>query len=373
MSSIIPAPIARQPWSMLFPLILLTSFGAAVLYSAAGGSFSPYASSHLVRFGVFMVVALVIARMPRDFVKLVAYPLYIAVLLMLIAVETMGAMGGGSQRWLDLGFITLQPSEFMKPAVVLALARFYDTLPTGMIGSWRALVPAGIIIALPTLLVLMQPDLGTALAIVFGGAVVMFLAGLPMSWFVAAGAAAAVAVPMAYNFALKPYQQRRVTTFLDPESDPLGSGYHITQSKIAIGSGGFSGKGFNEGSQSHLQYLPEPHTDFVFATMAEEWGLLGGLFVIVTFGLILNWGLSVARHAQVRFDRLLAAGLVATMFFYISINLMMVMGMAPVVGIPLPFMSHGGNSMMTNMLCLGGLMMIHRWNTQGRGGGLLGS
>ena len=371
MSSVIPAPIARQPWSMLTPLILLTCFGAAVLYSAAGGSFTPFASSHLIRFGIFMVVALVIAAMPRDFVKLVAYPAYVGILLLLVAVEAAGAMGGGSQRWLEVGPIRLQPSELMKPAI--ALARFYDTLPTGMIGSWRALVPAGVIIALPVGLVLMQPDLGTALAILFSGAVVMFLAGLPMSWFLSAGAAGAIAVPLAYNFALKPYQQRRVTTFLDPESDPLGSGYHITQSKIAIGSGGFSGKGFNEGSQSHLQYLPEPHTDFVFATMAEEWGLLGGLFVIVSFGLILYWGLKVARAAQSRFDRLLAAGMVATMFFYIAINLLMVMGLAPVVGIPLPFMSHGGSSMMTNMLCVGTLMMVHRWNTQGRGGGLLSS
>lgn len=368
---IIPEPIARQPWAMLVPLILLTFFGAAVLYSAAGGSFSPFASSHLIRFAIFMVVALVISTLPREFAKFAAYPSYVAILLLLVAVEAAGTLGGGSQRWLEVGPIRIQPSELMKPAVALALARFYDTLPTGMFSSWRALLPAGVIISLPVILVLAQPDLGTALAILFSGAVVMFLAGLPMSWFLSAGAAAAVAVPLAYSFALKPYQQRRVTTFLDPESDPLGSGYHITQSKIAIGSGGFSGKGFNEGSQSHLQYLPEPHTDFVFATMAEEWGFLGGLFVLIAFGLILRWGLSVARNAQTRFDRLLAAGMVATMFFYIAINLLMVMGMAPVVGIPLPFMSHGGSSMMTNMLCLGALMMIYRWNTQGRGGGLL--
>ncbi|GAB5347641.1 rod shape-determining protein RodA [Alteriqipengyuania sp. 357] len=373
MSSVIPAPIARQPWSMLFPLLLLTCFGSAVLYSAAGGSFSPYADTHLLRFGIFVVVALVISAMPRDFVKFAAYPSYIIILLLLLAVEAAGAMGGGSQRWLEVGPIRIQPSELMKPAIALALARFYDTLPTGMIGSWRALVPAGVIIALPVGLVLMQPDLGTALAILFSGAVVMFLAGLPLSWFLGAGAAGAIAVPLAYSFALKPYQQRRVTTFMDPESDPLGSGYHITQSKIAIGSGGFSGKGFNEGSQSHLQYLPEPHTDFVFATMAEEWGFLGGLFVIVSFGLILYWGLKVARNAQNRFDRLLAAGMVATMFFYIAINLLMVMGLAPVVGIPLPFMSHGGSSMMTNMLCIGALMMVYRWHTQGRSGGLMAS
>lgn len=364
MSSIIPVPIARQPWQMLIPLFLLVLFGAAVLYSAAGGSMDPFASSHLIRFAVFMTMAAVIASMPREFVKAMTYPAYIGVLLLLLAVEVIGTLGGGSQRWLELGFIRLQPSEVMKPVVVLTLARFYDTLPTGMIPTWRALVPAGVLIGLPMLLVLMQPDLGTALAIGFGGAVVMLLAGLPMRWFMTAGGLAAAAIPLAYFFALQPYQQRRVTTFLDPESDPLGSGYHITQSKIAIGSGGFSGKGFNEGSQSHLNYLPEPHTDFVFATMAEEWGLIGGFFVLGVFAIILAWGMRVARQSQDRFAQLAAAGMTATIFFYIAINLMMVMGLAPVVGIPLPWMSHGGSSMMTNMICIGVLMMINRWNRQ---------
>ncbi|MXO90187.1 rod shape-determining protein RodA [Pontixanthobacter aquaemixtae] len=364
MNSIVPTPIARQPWSMLAPLFLLVLFGAAVLYSAAGGNFQPFASSHLIRFGVFLVMASVLCLFSRDMAKFVAYPIYGLILLLLVAVEAIGAMGGGSQRWLDLGFMRLQPSELMKPAVVLALARFYGMLPDGMIETWRAFVPAAVLILMPVGLVLLQPDLGTSLAIAFGGAIVMFLAGMPMRWFVAAGAAAAVAAPLAFFFGLKEYQQRRVTTFLDPESDPLGSGYHITQSKIAIGSGGLSGKGFNEGSQSHLNYLPEPHTDFVFATMAEEWGLLGGIFVIVVFGLILRWGLGVAKRAEDRFAKLLSVGMVATMFFYIAINLMMVMGLAPVVGIPLPFMSHGGSSMMTNMICIGSLLMVNRWNRE---------
>lgn len=362
MNSLIPEPIARQPWEMLIPLFMLVSFGAAVLYSAAGGSMDPFASSHFLRFAVFLVMAAIITMLPDDFVKLMIFPAYGVVLLLLVAVEAIGLVGGGSQRWLNLGFMQLQPSELMKPMVVLVLARFYSTLPAGMIGSWQALaVPAGFVGA-PMALVLMQPDLGTALAIGFGGAVVMLLAGLPMRWFILGGTLAAVAAPLAYFFGLQDYQRRRVTTFLDPESDPLGAGYHITQSKIAIGSGGFSGKGFNEGSQSHLQYLPEPHTDFVFATMAEEWGLLGGLFVLIIFALILRWGWGVALKSQDRFARLLAGGMVATVFFYIAINLMMVMGLAPVVGIPLPFMSHGGSSMMTNMICIGVLMMVNRWN-----------
>lgn len=371
MSTIVPEPIGRQPWQVILPLCLLVVFGAAVLHSAAGGSMEPYAGSHLIRFGVFAVMAIVISLLPRSFIKLIAYPVYAVVLVLLIIVEAIGAIGGGSQRWIDLGFIVLQPSEFMKPAIVLVLAKFYDSLPVGMINTWRALVPPGIMLGLPMLLVLLQPDLGTALAIGFGGVVVMFLAGLPLRWFISAGLAGLVSIPFAFYFLLHDYQQRRVTTLLDPESDPLGAGYHITQSKIAIGSGGVFGKGFGEGTQSHLNYLPEPHTDFVFATMAEEWGFAGGLVVLTVFGLILRWGLSVASRAEDRFGRLLAGGMTATVFFYVAINLLMVMGLAPVVGIPLPFMSHGGSSMLTNMICLGMLAMVNRWNTKRPGGRLL--
>ena len=363
-NSLIPAPIARQPWEMLIPLLMLVLFGAAVLYSAAGGAIQPFAASHIVRFTVFMVMAAIIASLPQPLVKFLTYPAYVTVLLMLLAVEVVGAIGGGSQRWLDLGFMRLQPSEIMKPVVVLALARFYSSLPPGMVGNWQALVLPGALIAMPMSLVLLQPDLGTSLAIAFGGAIVMLLAGLPVRWFAIGGAIAAVLAPLAFFFGLQEYQQRRVTTFMDPESDPLGAGYHITQSKIAIGSGGLTGKGFNQGSQSHLDYLPEPHTDFVFSTMAEEWGLIGGLFVIVMFGLILRWGWRVARASNDRFAMLLAGGATATTFFYIAINLMMVMGLAPVVGIPLPWMSHGGSSMLTNMICIGLLMMVNRWNRE---------
>jgi rod shape determining protein RodA len=359
---IVPEPIARQPWEMLIPLLLLTGFGGLVLYSAGGGAMQPFAASHFIRFAVFAVMTAIIASLPRDAVRVLTYPSYLVVLLMLLAVEIVGQVGGGSQRWLEFGPIRIQPSELMKPAVVLAMARFYETLPPGMIGSWRSLVPAGMLIALPIGLVLLQPDLGTSVAIAFGGVVVMFLAGLPMWWFLAAGGAAAATAPLLYFFALHDYQRARVTTFLDPENDPLGAGYHIAQSKIAIGSGGIFGKGFNNGTQSHLNYLPEPHTDFVFATMAEEWGLVGGLFVLAMYGLILRWGMKVASESQDRFCALLAAGATATIFFYIAINLLMVMGMAPAKGIPLPWMSHGGSSMMTNMICIGLLMMINRWN-----------
>lgn len=370
MNSIIPEPIARQPWQMLIPLFMLVAFGAAVLFSAAGGSMQPFASSHLFRFGVFLVMASIITLFSRDFVRLMTYPVYLVVLALLVAVEAMGALRGGSQRWLDLGFMVLQPSEIMKPVIVVTLAQFYSTLPVGLIGTWRAIVLPGALMMTPVALVLLQPDLGTSLAIVFGGGVVMLLAGLPMKWFVGGGITAIAAAPVLFYVGLQEYQQQRILTMFDPESDPLGDGYHITQSKIAIGSGGIFGKGFNEGSQSHLQYLPEPHTDFVFATMAEEWGLIGGIFVIGVFAIILRWGWIVARESRDRFSNLLAGGMVATIFFYVAVNLMMVMGMAPVVGIPLPFMSHGGSSMLTNMICIGVLMMVNRWNRHAPRGGL---
>jgi rod shape determining protein RodA len=359
--SIVPETIARQPWQVLIPLSALVSLGAAVLYSAAGGSLQPYALNHVLRFCVFLVAAIVLSRVPRDVFKLAAYPIYGTILVLLVLVELLGAVGGGSQRWLNLGFMTLQPSELMKPGIVLVLARFYDTLPASVTASWRGLVPAGVLIGLPAALVMLQPDLGTALAICFSGAVTMFLAGLPLWWFLTAGGAVAVVAPVAFFTLLHDYQRNRVLVFLDPESDPLGTGYHITQSKIAIGSGGFLGKGFGNGSQSHLDYLPESHTDFVFATMSEEWGMLGGLFVLVVFAMLLSWGLRVARNSTDRFSTLLAAGMSATVFFYVAINLMMVMGLAPVVGIPLPFMSHGGSSMMTNMICIGTIMAVGRW------------
>ena len=365
--SIVPDTIARQPWQVLIPLVALVSLGAAVLYSAAGGHLQPYALSHVMRFGVFLVAAVVLGQVPRDLFKLAAYPIYGAILALLVLVELLGAVGGGSQRWLNLGFMTLQPSELMKPGIVLVLARFYDTLPASITASWRGLVPAGVLIGVPMVLVMIQPDLGTSLAICFGGVVTMFLAGLPLWWFLSAGGAVAVIAPVAFFTLLHDYQRNRVLTFLDPESDPLGTGYHITQSKIAIGSGGLFGKGFGNGSQSHLDYLPESHTDFVFATMAEEWGMAGGLFVLFVFALLMRWGLNVARKSNDRFSSLLAAGMTATIFFYVAINLMMVMGLAPVVGIPLPFMSHGGSSMMTNMICVGTIMACNRWRRRPSG------
>jgi rod shape determining protein RodA len=365
--SIVPEPVARQPWRVILPLLALNTFGSSVLYSAAGGHMWPWAMIHMIQFALFLGMAVAMSRILREWFKRAAYPFYGGILVLLVMVEALGKIGGGSQRWLNLGFMTLQPSELMKPAIVLVLARFFADLPAPVTASWRGLAAAAVLIGAPAAFVIIQPDLGTALAIAFGGFVVIFLAGLPLRWFVGGGLAAMIAAPLAYFFALHDYQRKRVTIFLDPESDPLGSGYHITQSKIAIGSGGILGKGFGNGSQSHLEYLPESHTDFVFATMAEEWGMLGGLFVLAVFAVVLGWGLGIARRAPDRFSQLLAAGMVTTMFFYVAINMMMVMGLAPVVGIPLPFMSHGGSSLMTNMACIGTLMAIDRWRTHPSG------
>jgi rod shape determining protein RodA len=364
--SLIPAPLASINWRILFLVGSLGSFGLVVLYSAAGGSLTPWAQSQGIKLIVFTGMAIVLSRIPESLWKAAAFPAYGTILAMLIAVELLGAVRGGSQRWLELGFIRLQPSELMKLCIVLAVARFYDMLPAGEIRGFNALWPAMLMIGLPFGLVLIQPDLGTAVMIAAGGIVVVFLAGVPMRLFVGAGALIAGLLPIVFA-SMHDYQRRRVLIFLDPESDPLGAGYHITQSKIAIGSGGIFGKGFLNGTQSHLDYLPEGQTDFVFATMAEEWGLVGGIAIILGFVLLTRWGMRVAARAPTRFGRLTAAGLISTIFFYVAINLMMVMGLAPVVGIPLPLVSFGGTAMLTVMLCLGVLMSIERDGKKRRG------
>ena len=358
-SAIIPRPLARLPWRLIFLVAAIAGFGLLVLYSAAGGSIQPWALKQAIVFMVFLGIAVAMSWVSESTIKALTFPLYGVTLVMLIGVEALGFVSKGAKRWLDLGPIRLQPSEFMKPAIVLTLARFYELVPAGEIRKWRAIWPALLLLGVPAFLILVQPDLGTCIMVVLCGVTVMFLAGLP--WWVFAGPAAAVgiAAPIAYEM-LHGYQRKRIDTFLNPESDPLGAGYHISQSKIAIGSGGIWGKGFLNGSQSHLDYLPEGHTDFVFATMAEEWGLVGGVLLILAFAMVIRWGMKVSASAKTRFAQLAAAGLSATIFFYVSINLMMVMGLAPVVGVPLPLVSFGGSAVMTVMLCLGLLMALER-------------
>jgi rod shape determining protein RodA len=358
-SAILPQPLARLPWRLLFLIAGIATIGLLTLYSAAGGSMRPWALKQAIIIGGFLVIAIAMSWTRESTIKQVAFPLYAVVLLMLVLVEMLGFVGKGAQRWLDIGPIRLQPSEFMKPAIVLVLARFYDLLPPSDIRRRRAVWPAALLLGIPVLLILVQPDMGTALMVLFIGATVMFVAGLPWWLFAGAFAAVAVAAPIAFTM-MHEYQRKRVLIFLNPENDPLGSGYHITQSKIAIGSGGLFGKGYLQGSQSHLDYLPEGHTDFVFSAMVEEWGFVGGLVLILAFGLVIRWGMKVSARARSRFSQLAAAGLTATVFYYVGINLMMVMGLAPVVGVPLPLVSFGGSAVMTIMLSIGLLMAIER-------------
>jgi rod shape determining protein RodA len=360
-SAIIPQPLAKVPWRVLFVVLAIAMMGLLTLYSAAGGSLSPWATRQATVLLVFLCVAVAMSWMKESTIKSAAFPIYGVVLFMLFLVEAIGLVGKGAQRWLDVGPIRLQPSEFMKPVIVLVLARFYELLPPADTRKWRAIWPAAILIGMPVMLVLMQPDMGTALMILFIGATVMFVAGLPWWLFAGAAGALAVAAPAAYAM-MHDYQRRRVLIFLDPESDPLGAGYHLSQSKIAIGSGGLFGKGYLQGSQSHLQYLPEGHTDFVFSAMVEEWGFVGGMALIIGFAIVIRWGMRVAMRARTRFSQLAAAGLTSAIFYYAAINLMMVMGLAPVVGVPLPLVSYGGSAVMTIMLSIGLLMALERHN-----------
>ena len=358
-SAIIPQPLARLPWRLISLVTGISAIGIITLYSAAGGSAQPWATKQAFTILVCLTGAIGASWIREQTIKQLVLPAYAAIVLALILVDAIGFVGKGAQRWLDVGFIRLQPSEFMKPVIVLALARFYDLLPAGAIRQWRAIWPAALLIGVPWALILVQPDLGTATMVLLSGLTVMFLAGVPMWIFLGGAGAVAAALPIAFTM-MHDYQRKRVLIFLDPESDPLGAGYHITQSKIAIGSGGIWGKGYLNGSQSHLDYLPEGHTDFVFATMVEEWGLLGGLLLILAFALVVRWGMKVAANSRTRFGQLSAAGLTMTIFFYVTINLMMVMGLAPVVGVPLPLVSWGGSAVMTIMICLGILMALER-------------
>jgi rod shape determining protein RodA len=358
-SAIIPRPVARLPWRLIFLVAGIAAFGLVVLYSAAGGSVQPWAIKQAVVFPVFLCIAVGMSWMKESTIKSITFPLYGATLVMLIGVEALGFVSKGAQRWLEIGPIKLQPSEFMKPAIVLTLARFYELVPAAEIRKWRAIWPALALLGVPAVLILIQPDLGTCIMVGLCGVTVMFLAGLPWWVFAAPTAAVAGATPVVFSM-MHGYQKKRISVFMDPESDPLGAGYHIAQSKIAIGSGGIWGKGFLHGSQSHLDYLPERHTDFVFATMAEEWGLVGGVLLILAFAMVIRWGMKVSEKAQTRFGQLAAGGLSATIFFYVAINLLMVMGLAPVVGVPLPLVSFGGSAVMTVMLCIGLLMALER-------------
>ena len=362
---IIPRAIAAQPWVPLITAGALASIGFITLYSAAGGKLMPWAFPHIARFGVFLMLGLALSYVRPSWFKETVVFAYAGTMVLLVVVLIIGTIGGGARSWIEFGPLRIQPSELMKPILVIALATFYSMLPPRNIRTFGAIWPAAAMIGVPVAVILLQPDLGTSLLLTFSGITVMFLAGLPLRLFLGGAAAVAVGVPAIFPFLL-PHQKERILILLDPSQDPLGAGYHITQSTIAIGSGGITGQVFLNGTQSHLNFLPEQHTDFIFAAMAEEWGLLGGIVVLVGLGLLLRWGIQVALAAKGRYEMLAAAGLSSIIFFYAAINLLMVVGLAPVVGIPLPFLSWGGSAMMTVMICLGLLMGIDRHTRRDR-------
>ncbi len=347
--------IACLNWWLIFLICCVASVGIASLYSAAGGSMEPWASRQLMRFGVGLVGMMVIALVNIKWWYRLTWPLYFVGLILLLIVEIKGHVGMGAQRWIDLGFMQLQPSELMKIAVVMALARhFHGANPEQARHLSFLIVPALVIVA-PVALVLLQPDLGTSLMIVMAGAGMVFIAGAPIWLFVAAIILVGISIPIAWQF-LHAYQKQRIMTFLDPESDPLGAGYHIIQSKIAIGSGGIEGKGFLQGTQSHLNFLPEKQTDFIFTLWVEEWGLLGGLGLLCAFLLIFISSLRTSLRCKHNFGKYLALGIGLNFSLYVFINISMVMGLIPVVGAPLPLVSYGGTSMLAALIGFG-LMM----------------
>jgi rod shape determining protein RodA len=358
-------------WTFAIALCLLAGTGALMMFSVAGSSWEPWAGAHLFRFGFCFILMIALALFDIRVWFALAYPIYGIGLLLLVAVEFVGDTRMGATRWLDLGFMSFQPSEVMKVGIVLALARFYHGISAEDARlSWWLIIPA-LMIAAPVLLVAHQPDLGTAMLIALTGAAVVVLAGLSWKIIGAAVISFVAAVPIMVMFVLHEYQRKRVMTFLDPESDPSGSGYHILQSKIALGSGGFFGKGYGLGSQSQLNFLPEKHTDFIFATLAEEFGFLGCALVLALFAAVIFMALRTASLAHSHFGRLAAAGVTATFTLYVLINGAMVMGLAPVVGVPMPLLSYGGTVMLTVMIGWGLVqsVRVHRYTevTSGKG------
>jgi rod shape determining protein RodA len=358
-------------WTFCLVLCLIAGAGALMLFSIAGAQWEPWAAKHLLRFGIYFIIMIALAMVDLRIWFMAAYPIYVAGLLLLVAVEVVGDVSLGAQRWLSIGSFRFQPSEVMKIGVVLALARYYHGLSADSARlSWRLLVPL-VMIGAPVLLVAHQPDLGTAVLIAATGLAIVVLAGLSWRIIVAGIVAVLVAIPPFVLFVLHDYQRNRILTFMDPEKDPSGNGYHILQSKIALGSGGLLGKGFGLGSQSQLNFLPEKQTDFIFATLAEEFGFLGCFGVLFLYGAVIFMALRIASISHSHFGRLAAAGTTATFALYVLINGAMVMGLAPVVGVPMPMLSYGGTVMLTVMIGFGLVqaVRVHRYTevTSGKG------
>lgn len=353
--------LANTNWMLIVLIFATVGIGLAMLYSVANGNVNPWMSRQLVRFAIGLSVMFTVAFIDIRVWMRLAYPIYGVALALLVLVQAMGTIGMGAQRWVSVGVFNLQPSELMKIALVLALARYFHSLSHEDTGRVRwLLVPTAMVLA-PAALVLMEPDLGTASLLVLGGFAIFFLAGVRWWKFAIALGAVLGTIPFAWD-QLHSYQKARILTFLDPGRDPLGAGYHIIQSKIALGSGGIWGKGYLLGTQSNLSFLPEKQTDFIFTTLAEEFGLVGGLFLLALYVAIMAYGFAIGFRARSQFARLLALGVTSTFFLYVFINISMVMGLIPVVGVPLPLISYGGTAMVTILIGFGLLLSayIHR-------------
>ena len=348
-------------WGLVLLVAIITAVGVALLFSAAGGHWKPWAQPQLVRAIPGFVLMLTIALIDVRHLMKSAYIIFFLVLCLLIAVELMGRIGMGAQRWIDLGFFQLQPSELMKPALTLALARYFHGITLDQIGRPLLLIPPLLLVFTPVAFVLMQPNLGTSLLLIMGSGAMFFAAGVRIWKFLLVIGGGLGAIPVAWEF-LHDYQKQRVYTFLDPETDPLGAGYNILQSKIALGSGGLFGKGFMSGSQSQLMFLPEKHTDFIFVVLAEEFGMAGAVALLALYLILLIYGWVIALSCRSQFARLVAVGMTTQFFLYVIVNVSMVRGLIPVVGIPLPLVSYGGSAMMTLMIGVGLLlsMSVHR-------------
>ncbi|MEO0401799.1 MAG: rod shape-determining protein RodA [Pseudomonadota bacterium] len=352
-------------WPLALLLAAVAGVGFLMLYSVAGGSFTPWAEPQMKRFAVGFALMMMVAMVPSWFWRNMASVAYLASLALLLGVEFFGSVGMGAQRWIDLGFMRLQPSELMKVTLVLMLAAYYDWLPSHRKSRpiW-VLLPV-ILILVPTALVLRQPDLGTSILLLAAGGGLMFLAGVHWAYFAAVFAAGAGLITAVLQSRgadwqlLKDYQFRRIDTFLDPSSDPLGAGYHITQSKIALGSGGWTGRGFMQGTQSRLNFLPEKHTDFIFTTLAEEFGFIGAFSLLALYALIIVFCIASALANKDRFSSLLTLGVALNFFLFFAVNMSMVMGLAPVVGVPLPLVSYGGSAMLVLLLAFGLVQSAH--------------
>jgi rod shape determining protein RodA len=345
----------HMDWPLLVGILCLMVLSLFVMYSA-GGQDSAIVLRQMVRSGVALGVMFAVAQIPPLFYRKWAVPMFLVGLVLLVAVLLFGHVGKGARRWIDIGITNIQPSEIMKLIVPIMIAWFISQhdLPAKLIN----IIIAFVLVLIPTLLIAKQPDLGTSLLIASSGIIVIFLAGASWKLIISCIGLASAFAPVLWYFLMENYQKQRVLTFLDPEKDPLGSGYQIVQSKIAIGSGGLYGKGWLQGTQSQLEFLPERHTDFIFAVFSEEFGLIGVALLLLLYLAIVMRGLWIAVNAQQAFTKLLAGSLTLTFFVYVFVNIGMVSGLLPVVGVPLPLVSYGGTSMVTLMAGFGMIMAI---------------